>query len=813
MGASPKFAAAVKNEVGIAAFVPYSSHVAKTVIKLKNGDYLSTIRMQGAAHESADAQDINMWHHHLNSSFKNMASPKLALWSHVVRREYNEFPGGDFVPGFAKDLNDAYRASMTAATSYVNELYLSLVFRPQPLKAAKFLDRFTKVSQEEAETRQREELDEMKELVNTAMASLDRYEPELLGCYEHRGMVCSELREFLGFLVDGEWRRATVTREDIAEVLATSRPFFAKGGLMSFKGPTRTQLGAILAFQDYPNVTCPGILNDLLSMPFEFVLSQSFTFLSKQVALSRMKRQHSRMVNAGDVAQSQVDDIVQAMDDLVSNEFVLGVHNVALVIRADDQKTLTDNISDAGNSLSEAGIKFAREDVGLASAFWSQLPGNFAYRVRLADTTSRNFAGFSSFHNYPIGHLRGNQWGHAVSMFHTVSGTPYYFNWHKGEDGSEQKRQAKMDPNHKDLANTLIIGKSGTGKTVLQLFLLAQTQKFNQPAPKNLTAAFFDKDLGASIGIRAMGGRYYPVKNGVPSGWNPFQLEPTPANMTFLEKLVRRLVWRADSPLTPVQEKDIFRAIKGVMEAPKSVRRLRAVLQFFSSADPHGLHARLSRWAGNNAPLGWLFDNEQDSLNIEGVSVLGFDVTEFLENDETREPTLMYLLHRIQSLLDGRRVPIFFDEFGKCSQDLTIQELVDNKLVTIRKQDGFLIMGTQMPTQIIESPIAGAIVQQTATKIFLPNPEADRDEYVNGFKLTNREYEIVRDFGEKSRLFLIKQGANSVVCKLNLRGFDDQLAVLSGNTATSLLVERLVADLGDDPNRWLPEFHRIRKGV
>ena len=77
--------------------------------------------------------------------------------------------------------------------------------------------------------------------------------------------------------------------------------------------------------------------------------------------------------------------------------------------------------------------------------------------------------------------------------------------------------------------------------------------------------------------------------------------------------------------------------------------------------------------------------------------------------------------------------------------------------------------------------------------------------------MTEREFEIVKGLGEKSRMFLIKQGQNSVVAELNLRGFDDELAVLSGNTATSLLAERLVAELGDDPAVWLPEFQRIRK--
>jgi type IV secretion system protein VirB4 len=123
-------------------------------------------------------------------------------------------------------------------------------------------------------------------------------------------------------------------------------------------------------------------------------------------------------------------------------------------------------------------------------------------------------------------------------MFKTTSGAPYYFNFHKGEEGLGREAAAKMDPNHKDLANTVVIGKSGTGKTVLEMMLAGANAEV-QPARKGkvLSCVLFDKDLGAAVGVRAMGGRYYPLKNGVPSGFNPFQMEPTPNNLTFLESL------------------------------------------------------------------------------------------------------------------------------------------------------------------------------------------------------------------------------------------------------------------------------------
>lgn len=809
MGVAVKYSGPLRQEETTASFIPYSSHVTKSVVKLINGDYALTIRMQGAAHESADISDVNVWHEQLNGFMRNIASPHVAVWSHVVRRKYSDFPDGDFPPGFCRDFNEKYRAYIASETMLINELYLTLVYRPQPVKAAKILSLFGRTSPKEAQTRQLNEIAEIEDIAGIALAALERYEPELLGCYEHNGFMFSEICEFLAFLVNGEWQRFPLPRTSINEILATSRPFFGKGGLMSLKHPTKTQYAGIVTIQEYPGVSFPGILNNLFCAPFEFTLSQSFTFLSKPAASGRMIRQKNRMIAAGDVATSQIDALDDALDELVSNRFVMGAHSLSLLIRADNQKSLNDSINEAGSILSDVAMKWTREEIGIAGAFWAQLPGNFSFRVRVGDITSLNFAGFSSFHNYPIGRIRGNQWGDAVTMFKTTSGAPFYFSFHKGSTDKTEK----LDPNHKDLANTVVIGKSGTGKTVLEMMLLAQTQKFRQPENgKELSCILFDKDLGASVGVRAMGGRYYPLKNGVPSGFNPFQMDPTPNTLTFLETLIKKLVTHEGLPITPKQEREISQAITGVMGAPKPKRRIGAVLEFLDPTDDNGLHIRLSRWCRGGA-LGWLFDNAEDTLSLDNCSIVGFDVTEFLDNDETRTPTIMYLFHRIESLIDGRRIPIFMDEFWKLLDDEAFQDMAKNKLVTIRKQDGFLVMFTQSPQQVLKNPIARSIVEQTATKIFLPNPEADYDDYVNGFKLSQREYEIVKGLGEKSRCFLVKQGQNSAVAELNLRGFEDELAVLSGNTATSLLAERLVAEHGPDPAIWLPEFHRIRKSL
>src|SRR5699024_9444666 len=140
-----------------------------------------------------------------------------------------------------------------------------------------------------------------------------------------------------------------------------------------------------------------------------------------------------------------------------------------------------------------------------------------------------------SLHNFRAGKRDGNPWGQAVTLFKTPSGQPLYFNFHysKGDEDAFDK---------KVLGNTRVIGQSGSGKTVLLNMLLCQSQKYKTNSPVGFTTVYFDKDRGAELLIRAIGGKYLAIKNGQPTGFNPFQMEPNETNILFLEKLVRSLV-------------------------------------------------------------------------------------------------------------------------------------------------------------------------------------------------------------------------------------------------------------------------------
>jgi type IV secretion system protein VirB4 len=108
---------------------------------------------------------------------------------------------------------------------------------------------------------------------------------------------------------------------------------------------------------------------------------------------------------------------------------------------------------------------------------------------------------------------------------------------------------------------------------------------------------------------------------------------------------------------------------------------------------------------------------------------------------------------------------------------------------------------------VLDSPISRTIIEQTPTKIFFPNVDANPVEYVQGFGLSEREFKLIKEQLEPgSRQFLIKQGHHSIVCELDLKGFEGALRVISGRAEALERMHALIERLGAEPAQWLPAF-------
>ena len=799
-------------DTSISEFIPLSTHVSPTVIKTTGGDYLLVWHLGGLPFVGRDEWEIEHRHNTFNRMLQTLRAPdfaNLAFWVHDVRRKRRIKSNSKFGQSFNQDMSDAYFESLSSQKIMQNELYLTMIYRPV-VTGKRLVEKSTNIAQLQSE--QDQAIAKIQELAGNVEAVLKDYSPYRLGMYEAKnGVVFSEALEFFGYLINRIDEPVPVLNAPVSSYLPVSRHMFSdKTGDFIINTPNGVNhFGAILNIKEYTDGTYPGILNGLKYLDFDYVVTHSFSPIGRQDALKVLERTKGMMISSGDKAVSQIVELDHAMDQLASGNFVLGEYHFTLALYADSQEKLAQNTATARAELSNAGFVSTKEDLAVVSSFYSQIPGNWKNRTRLANVSSLNFLGLSPLHNFASGKKDNNPWGECVTTLQTTNGQPYYFNFHA-------THPAENSLGEKAIANTMVIGKSGTGKTALINFLLSQVQKLD-PSP---TIFFFDKDRGAEIFVRACGGNYLALENGQPTGFNPFQCERNEANTQFLADLMKVLAGKAS--YTSREEEDIFRAVENMLDTPMHLRNMTNFQKSLPNMGDDGLFARMRKWTKGNSH-GWVFDNPVDTIDLQKANIIGFDYTDIIDNPEVRAPVINYLLHRLEGLIDGRRLIYVMDEFWKILDGKGgLKDFAKNKQKTIRKQNGLGIFATQSPEDALSSDIAAALIEQTATMILLPNPNANRDDYINGLKLTEAEYQVVVSLDERSRCFLVKQGHASSVCQLNLRGMDDALAVISASTDNIEIMHEVMVKLARvegvlvdqlRPEQWLETFYENRKGT
>jgi type IV secretion system protein VirB4 len=183
-------------------------------------------------------------------------------------------------------------------------------------------------------------------------------------------------------------------------------------------------------------------------------------------------------------------------------------------------------------------------------------------------------------------------------------------------------------------------------------------------------------------------------------------------------------------------------------------------------------------------------------------------MAEILADPQALAPTLLYLFHRIELQLDGTPTIIVLEEGWKLLDTPMFAPQIKNWLQTLRKLNAMVVFVTPNIENAVECSIGDTLVQQAATSVFLPNYKASRKHYCDAFKLSAREYDVIRTLEPESRCFLVKHGRESIVAKLDLAGLEELVPVLSGTAENVRRLHDLMQEVGEDPDLWLPAFKR-----
>ncbi|MHA3320889.1 VirB4 family type IV secretion/conjugal transfer ATPase [Legionella pneumophila] len=791
-----------------------------SIFESQSGLIGSVLRVEGISFELAEPELLNHQLFLLHQALIGLDS-QFIVYVTTHRHKASRVLVGEFRSEFAEALNERYHQRFSHSKAYENTLYLTIVLKgDDSSKTGSWIEWFKGIGQVSTELKhlQREKnCATLNNAVSQLQANLSYFGIHRLGDKdEEKGF--SELLEFLSLVINAghilpyphpqcnppiantipsAFKKETHYPEGhLGQYLSRYQLLF--GEYVQFQGNTLNEstFAALLSLKKYPSDTVSILLDNLLSLDCEFISTHTFAPIGRDSALDKITKKRSKLINAEDKALSQTNALVDLEDSIASDTVLLGAHHHTLMLLAPNHEQLDDLILEATKRYASSGIVVVKETLGQEPAFWSQIPCNPHFIARASLITSENFAGFCSLHNTQSGYSHDNFLGSAVTLLESPSKTPVYFNYHA--------RGSRTNPSK---GHAAIFGGNNAGKTTLVNFLDAQMGRFGG------RSFFLDRDESSKIYILASGNsRYIKIAPSNPVAMNPLQLPDTPENRSFLKSWFATLLLEEQEQMIPSHiGETINECIDYTYEqlAPE-YRTLSIVSQYLPIDFARWSH--LKRWLKQDdtridGEYHWLFDNESDALNLEFDKV-GFDVTFLMDSTPQliATPVYLYLLHRMRQCLDGRLTSFVLAEAWQLLASPFWEKTLREWLPTIRKKNGHFIFDTQSPQSIINSPIRHIVLDNLATLIVFPNPRAEKETYIDALKLTESEFEAIKESTPESRLFLYKQEHESLLCRLDLSELSDFIRVLSGNTRSVLLLDELMNELGTEPKAWLPSF-------
>jgi type IV secretion system protein VirB4 len=780
-------------------YVPFVGHVRDNVVLRTDGSVMGMLRLVGAPFALEDHSRRNSRARFRNAVLRNIADDTLTVVETMVRHDgVAPLPTGAHRSAFAADLAASYQQHVLAGRERTNEWFVSVIVHPRApvTRGLNALRSRLGRRQEAAATTASDELnrtlDDRMLVLAKAYAEIG---PVRLGIREAGGVLFSEVAEALRLFLTARFLPVPMVSGLLGGSIYTDRMICGRRGF-EVRSPGRPSFGTLMGFKEYPDRTRPGMLNDLLSADCRVVLTNSFRFHSRATATGSLARKQAQMANAGDRAVSQMDALHDAMDDVASNQATMGSHHISVALHCDSLAELERRTGEVRAALTNAGASVAVEDLGTEAAYWAQLPGNAAWRTRPGDISSRNFVGFSSLDGYPRGGP-SPEWGAPLLRLLTSANTGFDLSLHVG-----------------GLSHMAIFGPSGSGKTVFLGMMVAALERVTGPGG---TVVVFDKDNANEILVRAMGGRYLTLRAGEDSGLAPLRALPnTPDARVWLLRFVVGLIRANDGPQPDAIElRRLSKAIAFQMRMPPAGRSIAGLCAWLVGEGAGSAGKRLERW-GRDGDLGWAFDGEADAFDPD-AGLVGVDFSALMEDEAVRGPAAAYLLHRVRSVIDGRRFVLAADEFWAYLPDERFARAFEDFALTLRKGNGALVIATQQPQQVLRHPIGATLVSNMPTKVLFPNQSASRSAYCDvgdgseSLHCTPGEYRAVtEDMAVGPRSMLVKRDAGSVICRVELpAAMAPHLAILSGKVGTVRLLRQIRHELNtDEPAALLPEFHR-----
>jgi type IV secretion system protein VirB4 len=437
-------------------------------------------------------------------------------------------------------------------------------------------------------------------------------------------------------------------------------------------------------------------------------------------------------------ANTQVDDLGEVIRSL--DKKAQGEYSLRFLVAARSVDELRGIAPAVHRVFVDARAQVMEETLGNLSAFYALFPGNHKFNVFPMWLAEDHHARLSSIFVPHLGHPYSEDLDNEyLNIFETRTRTPFF-----------------QDVYVDGVRVMLILGPTGSGKSVVGNATVALEQKYG-----GFTYIF---DIGGSYEsvVELYGGRVDRIGKDGPHV-NPFALEPTESNITFLYSFVKLLLTNGGAELEPEDDDVIHKAVRDMYLLDAENRRLSNLFL------PKKLDRYLSKWVGNGVYHA-VFDNVEDSLSLSRLQCFDFQGVNNEQYADLIEPVMVWLLRRINDVLYNPAnlgVPkhILIEEIFSSMKN---KQLLDGALAsikTVRKNLGGVTMIGQSAEDLGAN--ADSIVNSCTSFLFLKDATFNRKRYAELFKMNEQQLALFESLQDREGLYMRRDGLTKVV-RLNL---------------------------------------------
>jgi type IV secretion system protein VirB4 len=749
-------------------FIPYVCHYDPETILTKNGELLQTIRVTGVGSNSAISEIISLRDSVRDSIAKNAEDTNFAFWFHTIRRKKDISPDGKFENFFADKINDVWIEENEWRNQYINEFYITIIIEGVDTSIANLDSFFRSFSYLTTKSLHLNHLREyhlkLSKIVKNIFHDIESYGAKILSIREWDGVLYSEPMRFFGKIVNLYEERYPLSVSDISDDLASHKIGFGDRELEVI-GYKNKNFASMLSLKEYHEVS-PELLDRILQLPFEFIITQSFDFCVTKKDLELFEYYNYILQVSGDESFRVMSGMAEFIEEASGKQTDYGKLQTTIMLISHTKEELEKDIKLILEKFGTLGFVVVREDIFSENCFWSQLPANFKFLCRQKVINTNKIGGFAALHSFPVGYSNGNHWGSAVTVMKTVLNTPYFFNFH---DTS--------------LGNTIVIGPKSSGKTVLINFLLIQAQRFN---PRIF---YFNLNSSAKCFTKILAGKYYSPSADIEGNeflsFNPFSFNKDGKGKNFLISFFKSILTFSLHQISEEELNFISPIVDKIIT--KNINNFNSAIEEFNTENTQNIHNHLHSLLETKLPNVFNHDQEIDWKS----KLITFDLTEFFEKKEILIPLLNCLFYKIESILDGSPMIIVLEEFCGFLDNNFFASILEEMLKRFREKNAIIIFSNSDNDEIVNSKISEIVVKNIATEIFMSNHSAD-ENFAKLFKLEEDEQKILKVMNKKDHNFLCKSCGDSVVISLNIHHFVEMIKILSSDEITIAAMEEVM---------------------